>query len=182
MLLQLVAQSSQVRSEFRAHSPKECIAPAARVTLLWSVRSLQDAFLLPQLRVLVRRGVLEGLLRIVVTVTRQQDDELGKPSNTILSLAAQNQTAASDLFQNSSDLHSGFGSIGSSCASSGVWLKHGRIDPELLQRLCTAHVANEAAVSSSLREHHSLVLDRHSTSARVGCRHAFVCGPPHMTE
>jgi NAD(P)H-flavin reductase len=131
------------------------------VTLLWSIRALQDAFLLPQLRALassVNRSdsPLAGRLRIILTLTRQH-------------------AVAGDV-------------IGDGRPDSlEPVLLSGRISPRLLQGLLQTTAEDDSKLSlSNFSEHlhaqHALPVIASSATRVPGSQHAFVCGPPSMTE
>ena len=143
------------------------------VTLLWSVRTLNDAFLLPQLRALAHWAgaacsPLAGRLKLVLTVTRQE-------------LAHDVSSVAGGRMCNDAD-DASYGA-----ADAGEVLLHsGRMSPALLQRLArvSAPHSNASGGSSSSSPHSSSAAHVHplSVSQRMRSKHAFVCGPPSMTE
>ena len=143
------------------------------VTLLWSVRTLNDAFLMPQLRALAHWAgaacsPLAGRLKLVLTVSRQE-------------LAHDVTSDAGGRMCNDAD----DASYGAADAGE-VLLNSGRITPALLQRLArvSAPHSNASGGCSSSSPHSSSSAHVHPSSAsqRMRSKHAFVCGPPSMTE
>ena len=142
------------------------------VTLLWSVRTLNDAFLLPQLRALAHWAgaacsPLAGRLKLVLTVTRQE-------------LAHDVSSVAGGRMCNDAD-DASYGA-----ADAGEVLLHsGRMSPALLQRLARVsapHSNASGGSSSSSSPHSSSSAHVHPSPQRMRSKHAFVCGPPSMTE
>lgn len=163
MLLQLAATGGRL-SKPEMHgcssSSSASVSLQPHVTLLWSIRTLQDAFLLPQLRALASSvggsdSPLAGRLRLILALTRQR--------------------AAAD---------EGIGL----CDASEPMLVSGRISPVLLQGLLRAAADGDFKLSSSKifaeqsYAQHSLPVVSSSATRPPGSHHAFVCGPPSMTE
>lgn len=156
------------------------------VTLLWSVRTLNDAFLLPQLRALAHSAgaggsALAGRLRLVLTVTRQppgddvppadggstgrREDSAGYASSAALASKLCVPDAAEGTMSHAAD--AGGNGAAEALASAGmgeVLLRSGRMDPILLRRLSLAPALYSGKTFGS------------------SSKHAFVCGPPSMTE
>ena len=154
------------------------------VTLLWSVRTLNDAFLLPQLRTLARWAgascsPLAGRLKLVLSVTRQEVAHDLQLAHNVQSVSA----AAGGRMCNAAD----DASYGAADAGE-VLLRSGRMSPALLQRLARGAPHSNTSGgggSSSDGSPHSLSTAHvypSSTSQRMRSKHAFVCGPPSMTE
>jgi hypothetical protein len=165
MLLQLAATGGQLSNPEMHGCSSSSSASASlqpHVTLLWSIRTLEDAFLLPQLRALASSiggsdSPLAGRLRLILTLTRQH-------------------AAADEVI----------GSGGGPGTSEPLMLS-GRITPALLQGLLQAKTESDSKLFSSSYAGHSCALSAlpvaSSTATHLSYgQHAFVCGPPSMTE
>jgi hypothetical protein len=212
MLLHLASTAASPPPPAASTSSSPPAPTPPRITLLWSVRSLHDVFLLPQLRALASASAhtgsaLAGRLRLVVTVTRHGDTS----HNHGLSFEAERK----DVGTGWNDAGQGGGGAGGGGGAVGVGMSHvsllsGRITPQLLRHLTyRSHAPGSSSSSSSSggggggggggsssSSSSSSGGGGSSTDCSVpwragalddapcapGSQHAFICGPPSMTE
>jgi hypothetical protein len=176
MLLHLASTAASTSSSQPAPTPP-------RVTLLWSVRSLHDVFLLPQLRALASSAAhtgsaLAGRLRLVVTVTRHGDTS----HNHGLSFEAEHK----DVGRGWNGAGRGGGGGGGGGGSEGVGMGYvslhsGRITPQLLRHVTyRSHAPGGGGSMDCSVPWRAGALD--DAPCAPGSQHAFICGPPSMTE
>lgn len=197
MLLQLAATGS---GSAHAAAQLDSVATLANqssvpyVTLIWSVRTLREAFLLPQLRALSHSvdgggSALAGRLRLVVTITRQN---LGDQAPEASGVSCGSDHAEVCHVTSNVGVSDTPGAIMHDDAShitgdvSDVLVRCGRVTPALLQRLSTAPASCSTSTfggSSHGPDARSAAHGHSFPDARLSSsNHAFVCGPPCMTE
>jgi hypothetical protein len=163
-----------------ATSNSQLAFPLPCITLLWSVRTLQDVFLLPQLRALASSAAaagsdsaLAGRLRLVITVTRHL---AGHHTHGL------HFDTHRDNNESSMSVHDVAGRLVTDAEHAGgmrdVLLQRGRITPHVLRRLTHSRY-DTGSSSSSCADNLSASLSGTSDS---GNQHALICGPPSMTE
>ena len=144
MLLEIAASLAAGEDKYRR----------SLISFLWSVRSLADAFLLPELKALSGpNGPLAGRLHVTLCVTRSPSSSNSSSGTSASGTGLQLQMAST-----ATKAHDGF--------TAGFEVRRGRITPQLLQE---DFASTSSSSSSSSKQH-------------VPSHHCFVCGPPAFTD